>query len=157
VSGRTGFPIFQDATTFAKDAPAKLAGVPPSSRAIIEALQPFHEAMPEEAPLSILQRLNNTDKHRLIPVTTTSGGWLMVQFPAHGTGQVHAISKGVLTDGMELAKITLPAAGTSVVPWFFVTVAIGRLGAATDVALLPSLKSLVKHVSDIVDLLAPEF
>ncbi|UVT17621.1 MAG: hypothetical protein H8K04_08855 [Nitrospira sp.] len=58
------FPIFSaaDASLFTK----KTRGMSPQAQAAIESLQPYHGTDPTKHILWILNRLSNTDKHRLL-------------------------------------------------------------------------------------------
>jgi hypothetical protein len=46
-------------------------GISGSAQAIIERTQPYHSAVPDEHPLSILHDLNNIDKHKLLLVVSS--------------------------------------------------------------------------------------
>jgi hypothetical protein len=60
-----------------------IAGVSPQAAARSRAAQPFHLATAEETLTWVVQELNNTDKHRVIPMvrTYTSVGHLRMTTP----------------------------------------------------------------------------
>jgi hypothetical protein len=70
-SRRHQFPIFKDPDRYAARAAGMIDGVSKSIASLIEGEQPYKRRpdAPENDPLWILQDLNNTDKHRIIPVT----------------------------------------------------------------------------------------
>jgi hypothetical protein len=69
-SRRHQFPIFETAAGYDERAAKTIDGVSPDISATIRKLQPFENRPdgPRNDMLWILQDLNNTDKHRLIPV-----------------------------------------------------------------------------------------
>lgn len=69
---KSGFPIFLTQAGYAARAPARIVGVSAHAATRIEAAQPYHAGPDAERTLTwVVHELNNTDKHRIIPVTTT--------------------------------------------------------------------------------------
>ncbi|GEM_PF-2827711 len=63
------FPIFNNAVDYSKNEKAYLSGVKPEYKTIIERHQPYKRPQRDGSDaLTILQSINNTDKHRLINV-----------------------------------------------------------------------------------------
>ena len=65
------FPIFDDPTAFAKVGKRYLQQLPEEAARLIQMIQPFNRDLPgaeklsEKDPLILLQRVNNSDKHRI--------------------------------------------------------------------------------------------
>jgi hypothetical protein len=80
------FPIFQTPDDYKRKAGKRIAGVSTSVAALIEGEQPYnrkpHAASQDE--LWILQDLNNTDKHRFVPITVLGIGGIRL-FDKKGT------------------------------------------------------------------------
>lgn len=68
------FPVFGSRPPTPQELKKKIGGVAPGARAIIERLQPHHRGNPgyETAPLWVLHRLCNIDKHRDFHLTVVS-------------------------------------------------------------------------------------
>ncbi len=75
-SKRHQFPIFENADGYGTRAPGMIDGVSKDIAQLIEGEQPYFRRphAPREDPLWILQDLNNTDKHRVIPTTMVQLG-----------------------------------------------------------------------------------
>jgi hypothetical protein len=69
---KTEFPIFITDTLYNRDGLRKIRDLSDSHRAFIERLQPYHARNPHEHPLWLLHELNNTDKHRLLPLSNVA-------------------------------------------------------------------------------------
>lgn len=69
------FPIRDSQTKFREAVAQCLVGVTDRDRGIIEEMQPGHFSTPEQRvdPLVMLAQINNTDKHRIIPVVSAIG------------------------------------------------------------------------------------
>lgn len=65
---RTQFPIFTDPSDYERKASGMLSGVPASTQASIERMQPYREApgSPGMGALEQLRTLSNLDKHRVL-------------------------------------------------------------------------------------------
>lgn len=70
------FPIFETSDGYRANAPRKIDGVSNHVARLIEGEQPYSRRphAPREDPLWLLQDLNNTDKHRVIPTTMVQLG-----------------------------------------------------------------------------------
>jgi len=68
--GKTEFPIFTGSALYNRDGLRKIPNLSASQKAFIEGLQPYHAGQDAYThPLWLLHELNNTDKHRLLPIT----------------------------------------------------------------------------------------
>jgi len=63
---RNQFPIFLIENEYKTASKQMLAGVSVAAASEIETFQPFHANPPKDHPLSLLNELNNTDKHRTL-------------------------------------------------------------------------------------------
>jgi hypothetical protein len=63
--GTTQFPICDTEQKF-KSSAYRIEGITGNERELIERLQPFRSVNPRTAPLAVLNRLSNRDKHRLL-------------------------------------------------------------------------------------------
>jgi len=111
---KSGFPIFRDAAGYASQrAQAMIVGVSAQAAVRIEAAQPYHAGPDAEKVLIwVLHELNNTDKHRMIPVTTTytfvghvriirtDGSFVDILPPQEEM-------RHALHDGMEIARVQM--------------------------------------------------
>jgi hypothetical protein len=83
VTTRSAFPVYTDGSLYRKEARSKIEGVPPTTVAVFERLQPFYGPNenpldarwrnPESEPLAVLHRLNNRDKHRTLTLIESVG------------------------------------------------------------------------------------
>lgn len=65
--GRTGFPIYDDMCLFEVEGRQMIRGITGDELTLIERVQPYKRTNPPaNDPLSILRRLSNKDKHRLL-------------------------------------------------------------------------------------------
>ena len=117
---KSGFPIFQNAAGYAARAPAMIAGVSVEAAIRIEAAQPYN-AGPDAARtlLWVVHELNNTDKHRIIPVTTTYSFVGHVRMFTRDGPPVDILPPQVevrepLHDGMEIARVPSAALSSTV-------------------------------------------
>lgn len=60
----TEFPIFKDEGRYRQGRASKIRSLPPAAQTIIDGLQPYLNAAPEDDLLWVLHRLANDDKHR---------------------------------------------------------------------------------------------
>jgi hypothetical protein len=79
--GKTGFPIYDDECLFEVEGRKLIRGITGDELTLIERFQPYKRTNPaRNDPLSILRRLSNKDKHRLLlPVVAAvsdSGSWI---------------------------------------------------------------------------------
>lgn len=69
LSTRHQFPIFTFEDGYRQRGRNMIAGVAPAAEHLIESLQPFRRGRGPQDPFRVLQALNNTDKHRILPVS----------------------------------------------------------------------------------------
>lgn len=160
----SGYPIFRTADGYNRRAPQKIRGVSPSAANRIFAAQPFHLGDRADEELTwIVQELNNTDKHRLIPVT------LIYAF----VGAVHMtvddgppqellpwqeVVREPMVDGMEIVRVPVHAGehATFNVP-VGVDIAFARVGALQNHPVNDLLVKATRHVRRLVSSFEPEF
>lgn len=71
--GKTEFPIFTDSSLYSKNGLKSIRDLSVSQKAFIEGLQPYHAGNDIlSQPLWLLHELNNTDKHRILPIATAA-------------------------------------------------------------------------------------
>src|SRR5713101_158737 len=108
---RSQFPIFKTEAGYDQRAADMIEGVSANAATRIRAAQPFHAGAHAERVLTwVVHELNNTDKHRIIPLTTTYsfvGRLLMVK--ADGT-EVEILPRRKyvresLHDGEEIVRV----------------------------------------------------
>lgn len=90
---------------------AVAGGVSAKALSAIEALQPFHRRDPENHPLAILTRLDNTDKHRTLLLSTAQSLRTQAYLSApDGSGRVGGqFQPGVVRPGDPIAAFQLPS------------------------------------------------
>jgi hypothetical protein len=158
---KTGFPIFKTEKGYLGKAPMQVGDLPKVATDKISAVQPYHRGDDfREDPLWMLQTLNNTDKHRLIPVSLVSGGWLTVLFPNREVPhQVFAIpSELSFEPGAELCRFPLPKRpAIEIDPYLVCMVVFDNLDGHRDIAILPFLNQAADYVEQIVENFAADF
>jgi hypothetical protein len=107
-----GFPIFLDPAKYqnARGAPRLLDGLKPTSRTVIDNLQPFNTGEHAASPLWHLHELSNFDKHRALHLTgaTLKGGQTRLGFIALNR-PFYFRSPGIFEDGALLAQFPVAA------------------------------------------------
>ena len=100
------FPIFMEPEEYQAKAPSMIQGVSERARAIIKDAQPLQSNTPNEHPLRMLNKLNNTDKHQVIPSCSICVSEAKVDFEG---GPIYFIHCGagmrVPKDGTKIASI----------------------------------------------------
>ena len=96
--GRTGFPIYDDKCLFEVEGRRLIRGITGDALTLIERFQPYKRTdPPSNDPLSVLRRLSNKDKHRLLlPVAAAvsdSNSWVssdnaIINFTGYAPGPV---------------------------------------------------------------------
>lgn len=76
----TYFPIAQTAAKYKASLSGKVKGMSPDAVSVIDALQPYGCGRGND--LWVLNKLNNTDKHRLLLMVGCGTGALMVKYPS---------------------------------------------------------------------------
>ncbi len=100
------FPIFETSGGYSARAAKMIEGVAPNVGAAIESEQPYMRFTytPKNDPLWMLQDLNNTDKHRLIPVAVTAVNWIDLTDRRGHLGMVQ-VANGTLAHDKIIATI----------------------------------------------------
>ena len=89
--GMSQFPICDDSTRFA-GMRSDMLGLDPTTRAVIESLQPYFGGNdPVGHPLWYLRELSNFAKHRLIRFATLIPTGFGIEVPLPATGTMHAV------------------------------------------------------------------
>lgn len=160
----SGYPIFRTAEGYSQRAPKKVKGVSQSAADRIRALQPFHLGDHAEEELTwAVQELNNTDKHRLIPVAVVYAFVGAVHMTV-GDGPPKEILpwqefvREPMVDGMEIARVPVPDGdqATFNVP-VGADIAFVEVGALRHHPVTDLLVKATRHVRGLVEGFEPEF
>ena len=162
---KSGFPIFKTEAGYQQRAGSMIVGVSDRARERIRAAQPFHLDGDAECALTwVVHELNNTDKHRLIPVAvehTSVGSVVMTTDDGVVTEllpwQEHV--REPLRDGVEVARAQIPdgASGAQFdIPLGF-DVAFEQLGDVRRHPASDLLEKAVRYVNDLVESFRGEF
>ena len=158
---KTQFPIFETSQGYKIRANAMIHGASVTAQARIEALQPYHHARnAQQDPLWMLQDLNNTDKHRLIPTCIVSGHhFIRVVFPKKELVDVEFPFNGPIQDGTELCRFVLARQRLEVEmeSELFGAIAFQQIGGAQYEPVVPGLSQLANYVKGVIDSFASEF
>ncbi len=85
---RLQFPIFRDPKKYRREAGDYLCGVGPAEKALIESMQPCNGSGPiDDNALWLLAKINNADKHHIIPVITACSAIDSIAMPAARVGR----------------------------------------------------------------------
>jgi hypothetical protein len=155
---RRQFPIFKERKEYIARAPSMIEGVSAHANALIETYQPYHGIPADQDSLWMLQDLNNTDKHRLIPTCFIVGDHLRVFFPDGTQSDFTYLFPGsVLKDGTMLCHFRLPDLEVQMKAQLFCSIAFEQIGGAQNQAVVPILAKMASNVGWIVESFAPEF
>lgn len=160
----SGYPIFRTADGYNSRAHGKIRGVSQSAANRIFAAQPFHLGDRAEEELTwVVQELNNTDKHRLIPVTLIYGFVGAVHMtvddgPPREILPWQEFVREPMVDGLEIVRVPVPAGehATFDVP-VGVDIAFERVGALQNHPVNDLLVKATGHVRRLVSSFEPEF
>ena len=151
------FPIFIERDEYESSAPCMIKGVSLRAEAIIEAAQPFHLVPSDKHPLRMLNKLNNTDKHQVIPVCSIYASHTTIDF---GGGPWYTINWGVaravVKDGTKIGTVPLPHGYTPEMKMdsqALFTVAFAKIGNTQLEPVVP----LLIEITDFVDGLIGQF
>jgi hypothetical protein len=157
------FPIFDDSARYQRRAAPMIDGVSATSEAGIVDAQPWRRsaANPKLDPLWMLQDLNNTDKHRIIPTCLLAMGTLKIRDSADDTVYADWItltSKEALSDGAELVRLTKQKHRDAfLLADLSCLVAFERIGDAANIGVIESLRELYVSVHSLIEGFAGEF
>lgn len=120
---QTQFPIFLTRKGFDKRGVGRLQRLSPTSGAIIKAVQPYQNSEPRKDSLWGLQELDATDKHKLIPIVVSAVDEIAQRdFWIPGRSQLRFTTNlGVVHDGMEFLRVSLPDSSLRFEPKLAVT------------------------------------
>jgi hypothetical protein len=79
---RTSFPAAKTQAAWLTARGREVRGIAPELVAIIDEVQPYHDAYPERNLLWVLDEVNNLNKHRVIPATAESLGTFRLLYTA---------------------------------------------------------------------------
>ena len=111
---KSGFPIFKTEAGYEQRSGSMILGVSERARERIRAAQPYHLGGDAESALTwVVHQLNNTDKHRLIPVAVehTSVGSVVMSTDDGVVSEILPWQEHVrepLHDGAEIARVLIP-------------------------------------------------
>jgi|SRR6185437_120484 len=158
--GDRQFPIFKKPDEYKTRSPSMIKGVSPRADAIIEKSQPFQSSTPDEHPLSKLSKLNNTDKHRVIPACSICVSHGNIDFVGGPISFINFANLRVPKDGTKLAELRLPKEFTPEMKMdseTFFSVAFTEVGFTKLEPAVPLLYQLVGYVTSLIDALRGEF
>ena len=132
---------------------------------LIERVQPFHlGARFGEALTWAIQELNNTDKHRLIPVTLVSAFAASVHMTLDDGTRIELLPwepevREPLADGAEIVRVRVPdnATGATFNVPVGVDIAFEQVGALRNHPVNDLLVKSTDYVSRLVNTFEPEF
>jgi hypothetical protein len=162
---KSGFPIFKTEAGFEQRAGSMIAGVSDRAAERIRGAQPYHLGADAESALTwVIHELNNTDKHRLIPVAVehTSVGSVAMTTDEGVVSEILPWQEHVrepLHDGVEIARVQIPEGSSGArfdIPLGF-DVAFEQLGAVRRHPAADLLGKAVRHVNDLVESFSSEF
>jgi len=153
------FPIFKERNKYITGAPSMIEGVSARAHVLVETYQPYHGIPADQDSLWMLQDLNNTDKHRLIPTCFIAGDHLRVFFPnGEQSDFMYLFPGSVLQDGTELCHLRLlNDLEVNMNAQLFCTIAFEQIGGAQNQAVVPILTQMAHYVRMIVESFVPEF
>jgi hypothetical protein len=158
------FPIVGERSSFARARQVRIAGLPASAQDAIERLQPFHAAEPAQHPLSVLQELNNHDKHRFLrtAVAAVAKAELDVTEREMAVVEKYTLTEGIVNDGDELFRATLRSLGRGprlgMVVRTTYTIAFDQGEPGGDRQAVPLLEEIRLYIRDVVfPTLSPHF
>ena len=156
------FPIFESKSSYDKRAGRMIDGVSNNIARLVEQQQPYvrRPDHPHDDALWILQDLNNTDKHRLIPVTVVGIDVIEAASDArHGKLFTVQSPDIVLDHEKVLFSFEWPVADEQIDARISCSVvfqqAMSPFGVTLGMAGL--LYSIIHHVGDVVDVFRPMF
>lgn len=156
---RTQFPIFDTLAEYEKARRRMIKDIPRSASSLIKRVQPYHRKTAiREDPLWMLHDLNNTDKHRLIPIVVMGGKEVSVK--DDGSWEEHGIvfDRGFLPlkDGTELYRMPIPDPDFTmdVNPELTCNIAFEQVGDAKFKPIIPLLQQLCIRVHGILSALS---
>lgn len=155
----TQFPIFETLDGYKSRGIPKIKDIPKSASTLIKKVQPYHRRTAiREDPLWMLHDLNNTDKHRLIPVVVMGGKEVTVR--DDGSWEEHGIvfDRGFLPlkDRIELLTMRIPEPDltTEKNPQLTCNIAFEQVGDAKFKPIIPLLRQLSSRVHGILSALS---
>ena len=159
-----GFPIFSTADGYNRRAHQKVRGVSAAAADLIKVWQPYHLGdRAEEELIWAVQALNNTDKHRLIPVTLIYAFVGAVNMTVDNNPPVEILPwqefmRDALVDGMEVARVAVADGdrATFNVP-VGVDIAFERVGDLRNHPVNDLLSKMTHHVGRLIHSFRPEF
>jgi len=162
---KSGFPIFKAVEGYNDRAPAMIRGVADAAVTRIRGAQPFHLGdRAEEALTWAVQQLNNTDKHRTIPMTFVYPFAAAVHMRIGNDPPIPIVPwqeevGEPLTDGKEIARVRLPDGtqnATFNVP-VGVDIAFVQVGALRNHPVNDLLLKATDHIRQLIASFEPEF
>jgi hypothetical protein len=151
------FPIFAARDKYVARAPSMIEGVSSSAEVIIESEQPYHRSPgAEEHPLWKLHYLNNTDKHRLVPVCRVLPTGVSVRFLGNEPFSATGHPPRVLEEGTEFVFETSDPKAEMQFE-VFRDLAFEQIGGTKPERALPFLTQAIAEVDRIVGRFDGEF
>lgn len=159
--GSRQFPIFVESDEYESRSHCMIKGVSYRARAIIEAAQPFQWSPPDKHPLRMLNKINNTDKHRIIPVCSVYTSQMSIDFSGGPWYSINFnVGRQVVEDGTKIGTVPLPAGYTPEMKMnseALFTIAFAKIGNTELEPVIPLLCKLMDFVDGLVDEFTTEF
>lgn len=100
----TEFPVFKNRKSYLGKRTSKINALPAAAKDIVDRLQPYLDAVPEDATLWRLHRLTNDDKHRL-PHLVAAAPSGIVAGPRNGRDMAIQMRIGPFDEQTEIGRV----------------------------------------------------
>jgi hypothetical protein len=154
------FPIFKSPNEYESRAGPMIQGLSPRAGAVIESLQPYHRHIATGYDtLWMLNDLNNTDKHRLVPVCLMAGGEMRVVFPYGEYSELilTIFHLSPLKNGAKLYTWATANLQVDVQAELRCSIAFEQIGDSKLEAVIPFFTKAISEVSRIIDKFCKDF
>lgn len=150
------FPIVQVATEYNSVAKKVTKGISPVALVAIEKLQPYHSSVPREHPLSILNELSNTDKHRnlnIVRAVSAPPEYIKVKGNMPGGLSITGYNWVPMKNGAVILRFKPKKHDAEMHPDFRLCaqIAFGNSRVPSDKAVIQELQELTEYVNGIVE------
>jgi hypothetical protein len=147
------FPIFETPAGYESRAARRIAGVLDAAQSLIEAVQPYHreQGSIRRDPLWLLQDLNNTDKHKVLPLTILAIGIMYGQDSADGDSWADSFTvqgNRTLEDNREIFRLQDPK--RQLRARISSEIAFREVGSSQNEAVIPLINRLIVHVNEVI-------
>lgn len=156
--GSRQFPICDSPKEYESRGLSMIKGVSDSASALIDSLQPYHRGSDaHKDTLWVLKKLNNTDKHRVIPATLVYARHLRVNIGDDRLDVTILVGETEPKDGAKLCSLSPIKPNVQVKAEAFCTVAFKQIADTKYEPVVPLLTQMITYVSEIIARFSPEF